>query len=86
MTAYTYEGVLATSQRVNWKIDDIIGQGKHLDFERAFLYLTRIEGLDLTEATGLAQWQIDMACGDAGTKLPAGLAVPSSWPCRFEND
>src|SRR5262245_49532108 len=37
MSAYTYEGVLATSQRVNWKIDDIIGSDKRLDFGRAFL-------------------------------------------------
>jgi hypothetical protein len=37
MAAYTYEGVLATSQRVNWKIDDIIGDDKRLDFGRPFL-------------------------------------------------
>lgn len=37
MSAYTYEGVLATSQRVNWKIDDIIGGDKRLDFGRPFL-------------------------------------------------
>src|SRR5215470_16332428 len=37
MSAYTYEGVLATSQRVNWKIDDIIGDDKRLDFGRSFL-------------------------------------------------
>ena len=34
------------------------------------LFLTRIEGLDLSAATGLAQWQIDMSCGDGNTKLP----------------
>ncbi len=32
MTTYTYESALATAQRVNWKIDDIIGGDKHLDF------------------------------------------------------
>ena len=37
MTAYTYESVLATSQRVNWKIDDVIGNGKRLDFARPFM-------------------------------------------------
>ena len=36
-TTYTYEGVLATSQRVNWKIDDVIGEGKRLDFGRSFM-------------------------------------------------
>ena len=43
-----------------------------LDFAGSFLFLTRIEGLDLSAATGLAQWQVDMACGDANTKLPGG--------------
>jgi P-aminobenzoate N-oxygenase AurF len=37
MATYTYEGVLATAQRVNWKIDDIIGDGKRLDFDRPFM-------------------------------------------------
>jgi P-aminobenzoate N-oxygenase AurF len=37
MATYTYEGVLTTAQRVNWKIDDIIGDGKRLDFDRPFM-------------------------------------------------
>ena len=41
-----------------------------IDFTSAFFFLTRIEGVDLSAANGLAQWQIDMACGDAATKLP----------------
>ncbi len=57
-----------------------------LDVGNAFFYLTRIEGVDLSAATGLAQWQIDMACGDAQTRLPAGLTAPAGWPCKFEND
>ena len=52
-----------------------------LDFANAFLFLTRIEGVDLSAATGLAQWQIDMSCGDGNTKLPTGLKPSSSWPC-----
>jgi len=55
-----------------------------LDFATAFLFLTRIEGLDLSAATGLAQWQIDVSCGDANTKLPAGLKPSSAWPCEFD--
>ena len=47
-------------------------------------FLTRIEGIDLSAATGLAQWQVDMACGDANTKLPAGLTAPADWPCKFD--
>lgn len=52
-----------------------------LAFEHAFMFLTRIEGLDLSAATGLEQSQIDLACGDAKTKLPAGLKTPAGWPC-----
>jgi hypothetical protein len=37
MATYTYEGALATAQRVNWKIDDIIGDGKRLDFTKPFM-------------------------------------------------
>ncbi|MEP9387520.1 pentapeptide repeat-containing protein [Mesorhizobium sp. KR9-304] len=55
-----------------------------LDFANAFLLLTRIEGLDLSAATGLVQWQIDMSCGDGNTKLPEGLNPGSSWPCKFD--
>jgi uncharacterized protein YjbI with pentapeptide repeats len=55
-----------------------------LDFSGAFLFLTRIEGLDLSAATGLKQWQIDDACGDQATKLPAGLTAPADWPCKHD--
>ena len=55
-----------------------------IDFADSFFFLTRIDGLDLSAATGLAQWQIDMSCGDAATKLPAGLKAAASWPCDFD--
>lgn len=57
-----------------------------VDFDRAFFFVTRIEGVDLSAATGLAQSQLDVACGDDETVLPAGLAKPTSWPCKFEQD
>lgn len=57
-----------------------------LDFYNAFMLLTRIEGVDLSSATGLQQSQIDLACGDAQTRLPAGLSRPASWPCEDELD
>jgi uncharacterized protein YjbI with pentapeptide repeats len=50
-------------------------------FGGAFMYLTRIEGLDLSTATGLEQEQINLACGDKATVLPAGLKSPENWPC-----
>jgi hypothetical protein len=37
MATYTYEGALAVAQRVNWKIDDIIGDSKRLDFSKPFM-------------------------------------------------
>lgn len=52
-----------------------------IDLAGAFLLLTRIEGLDLSQATGLQQWQVDQACGDADTRLPDGLETPADWPC-----
>lgn len=57
-----------------------------IDFENAFLLLTRIEGLDLSTATGIDQKQIDIACGDAKTKLPQGLTTPTEWPCPEDPD
>ncbi len=57
-----------------------------IDYTGAFLFLTRIEGMDLTAATGLQQPQVDLACGDAETKLPAGLKPGPSWPCAFGFD
>ncbi|MDL2401023.1 pentapeptide repeat-containing protein [Rhizobium mayense] len=50
-------------------------------FDGAFMFLTRIEGLDLSAATGLTQQQISLACGDKSTVLPAGLKMPEGWPC-----
>ena len=55
-----------------------------LDFENAFMLLTRIEGVDLSAATGLQQAQIQLACGDASTKLPADITAPTTWPCADE--
>ena len=52
-----------------------------IDFAGAFLFLTRLEGLDLSAATGLQQMQVDQSCGDDQTKLPQGLSAPTTWPC-----
>lgn len=57
-----------------------------IDFDRAFLFLTRIEGLNLAAAKGLTQDQVDLACGDAATKLPDGLRAPDKWPCPPDDD
>ena len=57
-----------------------------VDFDRAFLFLARLEDLDLSAATGLSQPQLDMACGNDGTLLPPGLTKPKSWPCGFDQE
>jgi uncharacterized protein YjbI with pentapeptide repeats len=52
-----------------------------IDFTGAYLFLTRFEGVNLGEAKGLEQSQIDLSCGDGKTQLPAGLDAPAGWPC-----
>jgi len=44
---YTYEATLTAAQKVNWRIEDIIGGDKRLDFDKPFLpeSLARVEPL-----------------------------------------
>jgi len=58
---------------------------EHADFLRAYTFLTRVEGVDLSQAIGLTQEQLELACGDDKTRLPAGLEKPTSWPCAHED-
>lgn len=48
-TSYTYASALAASQRINWKVEDIIGGEKRLDFDKPFMpdALARTASLDL---------------------------------------
>ena len=34
---YTYQATLAASQRINWRVEDVIGDDKPLDFSKPFL-------------------------------------------------
>ena len=43
------------------------------DFTGATLAITSFKGTDLTKTKGLTQEQLDSACSDADTKVPAGL-------------
>jgi hypothetical protein len=45
----------------------------------ADLTRARLDGADLTDTRGMRQGQADVACGDGGTRLPAGLVRPASW-------
>lgn len=35
--SYNYQQVLTNSERVNWRVEDIIGGSKRLDFDRPFV-------------------------------------------------
>jgi len=45
---YSYEATLAASEKINWRIEDIIGGEKRLDFTKPFLpeSLARVEAMD----------------------------------------
>jgi hypothetical protein len=44
---YTYQAALAAAQKVNWRVEDVIGGDKRLDFDKPFLpeSLARVEPL-----------------------------------------
>ena len=71
----------ANVARVDFRDSNLAG----VDFTGAYTYRTRLEGVDLTTATGLTQVQIDLACGDAATVLADGLTEPPSWPCVVDD-
>src|SRR5215475_6515036 len=50
--SYSYQATLATAQKVNWRIEDIIGGDKRLDFSKPFMpeSLARVEPLDFLHA------------------------------------
>jgi hypothetical protein len=50
--SYSYQATLAASQKVNWRIEDIIGGDKRLDFSKPFMpeSLARVEPLDFLSA------------------------------------
>jgi hypothetical protein len=47
-TPYTYQETLTAAQKINWRIEDIIGGDKRLDFTKPFMpeTLARVEGMD----------------------------------------
>ena len=49
---YTYEAALAASDKIHWRVDDLIGEGKRLDFTKPFLpeSFARVEPLDFLSA------------------------------------
>ena len=67
---------ISRSNLINVTIDE------NFNIKGSYMFLTRIDGLDLSALQGLEQWQIDMACGNGDTKLPNTLTKPKSWPCK----
>lgn len=59
-TSFTYASALAASQRINWRIEDIIGGDKRLDFDRPFMpdALARVASLPLSDREKLLLNQI----------------------------
>ena len=49
---YSYQAALAASQKVNWRVEDIIGGDKRLDFSKPFMpeSLARVDLLDFLSA------------------------------------
>jgi len=45
------------------------------DITGAVMDITSLKGTDLTQVKGLTQKQLDQACGDSDTKVPAGFRV-----------
>jgi hypothetical protein len=52
MATYSYAGALSAAQRVNWKIEDVIGGDKRLDFAKPFMpeSLAGVRGLEFLSA------------------------------------
>lgn len=54
------------------------------DFLGAYMYLTKLQGVDLSQAKNLEDRQLEVSCGDEATRLPEGIAAPAGWPCGEE--
>ncbi|MFN8643970.1 MAG: hypothetical protein U0802_20805 [Candidatus Binatia bacterium] len=52
MQTYDYEAVLAAAERIHWRVEDIIGGDRQLDFGRRFMpeSLARVDGLTALSA------------------------------------
>jgi uncharacterized protein YjbI with pentapeptide repeats len=68
---------------VNFQGTDLRGADlRGADLYRTKLFGANLGGADLREVTHLRQWQIDQACLDGKTRLPAKIERPASRPER----
>ncbi len=75
-----YGGVFSGSNFSGANLTNASFVGAYLEgasFGGATLSGTNLSGAQLGRATGLTQGQLNRACGDASTVLPAGLRIPS---------
>jgi uncharacterized protein YjbI with pentapeptide repeats len=56
------------------------------DLSGAEFYLADLRGADLSQATGLAQSQLNETCGNETTKLPPDIDPPAAWPCASRGE
>jgi uncharacterized protein YjbI with pentapeptide repeats len=72
-----------TLKRANISRTDFTGAViKNTNFSEAYMYKARFEGVDLRQAKGLQQRQIEKICADDKTQLPYGLIKPQNWKCE----
>ena len=75
-----YGGVFSSSRFGGANLTNASFVGAYLegsDFTGATLTGANFSGAQLSRATGLRQGQLNQACGDAATELPAGLSLPA---------
>ena len=82
---FTYQSAVATAEGIRWRVEDIIGEDKRLDFTKPFLpeslarveplsFLTSIEKRTLNQIRGNAYLSIFGAC--CRSTHPWSLADP----------
>jgi hypothetical protein len=50
--SYTYQAILSASERIHWRVEDLVGEGKRLDFDMPFMpeSLARVQPLAFLSA------------------------------------
>lgn len=77
-----YGGVFSSASFAGANMTNSTWVGAYLEganFRRATLAGANFSGAEMAHATGLTQAQLNGACGDEATLLPAGLRIPA---CR----
>jgi hypothetical protein len=60
---YTYQGTLEAAERVHWRVEDLIGRGKTLDFNRPFLPESLARTAELPYLSGSEQTLLNQIRG-----------------------